>query len=205
MTNLTQSIDHPPATLTISQLAARHGVSRQAISERVNRLAKTHSDFGVRRDAAGRIIAVPVAQYEELIGTFGDRDKRPPRAEQVAAPVESRAAEASLDHARLLAAQVSAERQAIALAREKRELVQLAGIEGALEDAGLAIGSIIDRLPRHAEDLSVAVGQNGVQGLRVALKKLARELRSDIADTLDRLRAEAPAQDGDEIIEDAAA
>lgn len=197
MTSLTQSIDLGPTMLTISQLAARHGVSKQAISRRVNRLSDLHPDFAVRRDGDGRIVGVPVAQYEELIGTYGDSAKRPPDDRPVPRAPESVGEDASLDHARLLTAQVSAERAAIALAREKRELVRADRLEEALEEAGAAIGGVLERLPRRAEDLAAALSQDGTHGLRVALKQLARELRAQIADELGRLHDAAPADEGD--------
>jgi enoyl-CoA hydratase/carnithine racemase len=42
----------------------------------------------------------------------------------------------------------------------------------------------VDQLLQSADDLAAAVAQNGVHGLRAALKKLAFEMKTDIADAL---------------------
>lgn len=204
LTEATKVTEAGPTLLTISQIAERHGMSRQAVSRRVSRLAERHEGFQVRRDVEGRVVGVPVAEYEVLIGRFGDSAKRPIPQRQPRLDEGGGAAEQSLDQARLLTAQVNAERAAIQLRRDKGELVRRERIEAALEEAGLEVAGIVDRLPRYADELSVAVGQDGVQGLRVALKKLARDMRNDIASTLERLHDDAPDLEEDAVEEEAA-
>ncbi len=52
----------------------------------------------------------------------------------------------------------------------------------------------IDRLPGMAEDVAAAISQNGVQGVRVALKTAATDLRNQVADGLAALASELPSR-----------
>lgn len=171
--------------MKISEIAERHGVSRQAVSRRVARFTAVHPDFRVSRDSRGWIVDVPLDQYEALIARYGDSALRPRLSASAEASGDMPEVVRSIDKAKLITAQVRAEREALKLAQERGKLVRVDLIGEAIERAEAVILAAIDRLPRHAEELSSALGRDGVQGLRQALARLARSIRHDIADALD--------------------
>lgn len=177
--------------LTATEIAARHGVTKQAVSRRVQRLVEQH-DLKVERDNQGRIVKIDAAQYEALIGEVGDSTKS--QAAPSAAP-ETVPAPNSLDEARRQNAWISARRNELELARIQGELVRLDRLAEAVETAGNEMATVIDRLPNAADDLSVALTRDGAVGLRKALVKLARELRRDLATVLAAVAAAAPEHD----------
>ena len=56
---------------------------------------------------------------------------------------------------------------------------------------GEAIVRILERLPNHAEEMSVAVGRDGPAGARIFLKKLVFDLRTEIAAAM-KILADSP-------------
>ena len=67
---------------------------------------------------------------------------------------------------------------------ERRGLtVRVAKVENHLAAAGEKIVRIIDQLPMDADDLATAVARGGVPALRLAMKEIARRMRTGIADS----------------------
>jgi hypothetical protein len=63
-------------------------------------------------------------------------------------------------------------------------LVRVIKVENALAAAGEKIVRIIDQLPMDADELATAVARGGVPALRLAMKEIARRMRTGIADSL---------------------
>jgi hypothetical protein len=63
-------------------------------------------------------------------------------------------------------------------------LVRVIKVENALAAAGEKIVRIIDQLPMDADELATAVARGGVPALRLAMKEIARPMRTGIADSL---------------------
>jgi DNA-binding Lrp family transcriptional regulator len=177
--------------LTASAIAARQGVSKQAVSRRVQRLVEQH-DLRVQRDAQGRIVGIDVGQYEALIGAVGDAAKVPVTAPREPQPVSD---PNSLDEARRQNAWITARRAEIELARARGELVRLDRVTEAIEIAGGEVAAVIDRLPHLADDLVVAMTAGGVAAVRKALGTQAIEIRREVARSLAAVASAAPLQD----------
>lgn len=171
--------------LTVSEIADRHGVSKQATSRRVKRLADQHG-LAVERDVAGRIVKVDVAAYENLIGHVGDQSKA--RAKADPKPI----AEGSLDAIRLDDAKVMLRRRQLDLSLQLGKTVPVDRLESAIDAAGGEIASVLNQLPNATDDLAAAFTESGVQGLRKALQKLARDTRRQVGEAMAVIAADAP-------------
>lgn len=195
LTPATTQVDAAPRAVmwSLSQIAERDGVSKQAISAAVKRLVA--SGLTVERDGRGHVKAVNVAQYDALRGQYGDpsKDQRPPKPDEQspAKPGES------FDEARRVGAWLDNEKARLALAKEKGEYVLLAGVAEALTEAGMDIARIIDRGVNAADDVAAACGRDGVHGVRTAMKALFARMRNEIADKLAKVAADAPAGTGE--------
>ena len=62
--------------------------------------------------------------------------------------------------------------------------MRVAKVENHLAAAGEKIVRIIDQLPIDEDDLATAVARGGVPALRLAMKEIARRMRTGIADLL---------------------
>lgn len=171
--------------LTVTEISDRHGVSKQATSRRVKRLVNQH-DLAVERDAAGRIVKVDVAAYENLIGYVGDQSKA--RAKADPKPI----AEGSLDAIRLDDAKVMLRRRQLDLSLQLGKTVPVDRLESAIDAAGGEIASVLNQLPNATDDLAAAFTESGVQGLRKALQKLARDTRRQVGEAMAVIAADAP-------------
>lgn len=183
----------------IGRIAERDGVTKQAVSKHVKRLVEQHA-LSVERDGQGRIAAVNVAEYDHLRGRFGDPSKAQAPApaagaDQVDLPLAPTkpANPESYDEAIRQKTWLAAEKSRLELAELKGELLRASAVAGAVVRCGEDIARIIDRLPNAADDLAVAVARDGVHGLRVTLKNLARRMRIDVAAAMDTL-AKAPTE-----------
>jgi hypothetical protein len=70
------------------------------------------------------------------------------------------------------------------LEERRGKLIRVSKVEDALASAGEKIVRVFDQLPMDADDLATAVTKGGVQALRLALKDIARRMRTAIADSL---------------------
>jgi hypothetical protein len=168
---------------TISQVAERDAVSKQAVSKKVRALAEKHG-LTVERNSRGHITRLNVAEYDHLRGRLDDPSKaqRPPPI----APAEAPRGE-TYEEALRQKTWTEAERSRLNLAEQKRDLVRVAAIGQAAQQCAESIVAIIDRLPTAADDLAEAVARDGVHGLRVSLKGIAQRMRSDVAAALEAL------------------
>jgi len=98
----------------------------------------------------------------------------------------------------------SAERERIALAEDKGELLRATGVADALVSAGADIANILDRGVNATDDLAAAVARDGAHGLRVGLKKLFSRMRGDIAETLAKVAGEEPTGETEQMPQQAA-
>lgn len=176
----------------VSQIAARDGVSKQAVSKKVKDLVERHG-LAVDRDAQGRIAAVNVAEYDHLRGRFGDPSKaQAPRAAEAAPPASE-----SYDEALRQKTWHEAEKRRIELYELQKKLVRTDSLADALARCGEDIVRTIDRLPNAADELAAAFAREGVHGMRVALKAIAVRMRQDVAQALADIAAGSPATEED--------
>lgn len=166
--------------MSIAAIATRDGVSKPAISRKVKQLVDKHG-LVVERDGQGRVAAVNVAQYDELRGRYGD----PSKAQAPAAPAAQAKPSETYDEALRQRTWIEAERSRIRLAQEKGELVEAAALAAALGECGGEISRVVDRMLNRCDDLAAAVAKDGVHGLRVLMKKIIFEQKSEIANVLE--------------------
>lgn len=182
---------------SVSDVALRDGVSKQAVSKKVKALAEKHG-LSVERNAQGHVVRLNVAEYDHLRGRFDDpsKDQRPE------APSPKRGGSASRDHAESYDEALrqktwhEAEKRRLELAELKGELIPVAAVADAVIACHEAISRVIDRLPSFTDDLAAAVAKDGAHGLRVELRKVAVRMRGDVADALESLAStSAPKKD----------
>lgn len=166
--------------LSVAAIATRDGVSKAAISRKVKQLVNKHG-LVVERDGQGRVSAVNVAQYDELRGRYGD----PSKSQVPTAPTAQAKPSETYDEALRQRTWIEAERSRIRLAQEKGELVEAAALATALGECGGAISRVVDRMLGRCDDLAAAVAKDGVHGLRVLMKKMIFEQKSEIANVLE--------------------
>lgn len=197
LTQASSAVDGAPRVLmwTVTQIAERDGVSKQAISKRVAKLAEGQG-LTVERNAQGHITALNVAEYDHLRGRYADPSKAqaPARLQRQSGQVSPND---SYDEALRQKTWHEAERRRLELAEMKGDLVRKDMIEASLDQVGERIVQVIDRLPRIADEIAAAVAKDGTHGARVLLKLQASRLRDEIAKALASLAQEAPEQDED--------
>lgn len=162
--------------LSISDLAERKGVSKQTISEKV---AKLEADGAIRtRPGKNRAKEVNVAQYDLAIGEEGDAARE--------AGEETKRGEPSPTFRDAQTREKLYQTELLRLKLEAAQglLLPAAEVKAACEDAAARIVELIDALPAHADDIAAALAREGDLAVRNMLARIARQMRSDIADAL---------------------
>ena len=194
-------VDTPPRAVmwTVSQIADRDGVSKQAVSKQVSRLVD--SGLAVERDRQGRVCAVNVAQYDGLRDRFGDPSKAQAPRRPAAFEAFQCDPKESYDEALRQKTWHEAERRRLDLDLQKGRLIETAAVAEGYDLAAAQIHDILGRLDDRADDLAAIVAREGVRGLQSALKRLGSDLLADVSRALaaeaSRLRA-GGARDADE-------
>lgn len=165
--------------LSIAALAERDGVKKSGVSRRVKQLRA--NGLHVELDGLGRVALVNSVQYDEMRKRYDDPSKA--QAPKAPAP-QLEGANETYDEARRVLTWTEAERAKLKLEAEQKLYVKVEELEAAVDSIGEAIVEIVDRLPMSADDLAAAVARDGVAGLRTALKKMAHEWRTEIADAM---------------------
>lgn len=180
---------------TPAAVAARDGITKQAVTKMVRQLVDQH-DLPVERDGRGRIIRFSLAHYDH------HRERFSSSAKIEAARRESKPADAgdgvdpkSRDEALRQEAWLKVNREKLRHQEEVGQLRRADKTDAALAACGREIQAIVARLPNRADELALAVSKEGVHGLRVALRRAAFELNSEIADRLERISVDAPELD----------
>ena len=219
LTEVTTTVDgtlpglsQPPRAvmLTVSEVAERDRVSKQAVSKKVKDLIEL--GLTVERDSRGFVKKLNVVEYDRLRGRTDDPSKAqaPGRADLGAAPA-AKPADDNESYKEALRTKTWHESERLRLDLEERrgELVRVDRVTDAVVTCATSITSIVDRLPNVADDMVAAVAKEGVHGVRVALKQLAAKLRIEIAEALTGIATEAPKTDSagadDELADERAA
>jgi hypothetical protein len=170
--------------LSVSKLAARDGVTVQAVSKHVARLEGLGLE--VRHDARGRVAAINVASYDALRGRVGDPSKsqaprrdRPKESSSTNLPeIDPNSYEESLRRKTLY----EAERARLKFEQEAGELVIFSEVVAATTTCGETIVGVLELLPTCADEIALAVVESGANGARAVLKREVRELRIKITE-----------------------
>ncbi len=177
---------------SVTRIAERDGVSRQAISKQVARLIEHHG-LDVSRDGRGRVAAVNIVHFDDLRRRFGDSGKVHEPALKPTLQESSPGGDETLDGARRLKLVLETEALRLRLAEESGQLVRMDAMGEALARLGEEIGRIID-LPQHADAIATAAAK-GLHELRIALKRMTVEMRTAVADSCAGLTQVAPQKD----------
>lgn len=194
------AVDAPRAVMwSVSRIAERDQVSKQAVSKRVRELIERNG-LEVERNGLGHVTAVNVAQYDHLRARYGDPSKAqaPVRVEASATdllPAIALKVADGYDEALRQKTWIDAETRRLDLNEKRRNLVRRDRVEEALRLCVDPITRAFDRLPQEADELADAYERNGIHGLRQALKDLARKGRAAAADALDGALGSAPETD----------
>lgn len=178
---------------SVSQIAERDGVTKQAVSKTVQALIEKH-DLPVERDGRGRVAKVSLAHYDHHRGQFTNPAKvsagraSPPPGGDI--PRGD-----SFDEARRINEWLKVDREKLAQAEERGKLLRTDKLGEALDLVGREIQSLIAKLPNRADDLALAGAKEGVHGVRVGLREIAFDINSRVAAALASLGEAAPATD----------
>ncbi|WAC26412.1 hypothetical protein [Ancylobacter sp. SL191] len=187
-------VDSGPRVMwSVSQIAERDGISKQAVSKVVQSLIAGH-DIPVERDSRGRVARVSLAHYDHHRGQFANPAKVAAARPSTPGPLADTRGD-SFDEARRQNEWLKVEREKLAQAQERKQLVRADLLTEALERVGREIQSLVARLPNKADDLALAGAKEGVHGVRIALRAAANDINTAIADALANIAHLAPVAD----------
>ena len=190
--------------MSVTDLAAAQGVSKQAISKQLSRCA---GQIPTRKD--GVRLLVDVEAYDRLTGGNTDpaqalrnRDVRP-SAQVAAAPAPAGApARTPTSQAQTVYSIQRAKREGfdaelarIALEKEMGKLVPVKEVEDAMVECAMKLTRIIEQLPSKSEDPAV----------KAILKQVGTDLRSALHESMKLTRDEAEEEYSGAALEDAGA
>lgn len=184
-----------------AEIAARDGVSKQAVSKQIKSLLDAKPETPVEMDGRGRVIRISLAHYDEFRHRFVNPLKAlaPLRSTDGDAPAAADAPKVapgdSLEEARRQSEWLKVGREKIRHQEELGQLVRKDMLSEAVRVAGTEIKTVMSRLQNRADDIALAVSREGVHGVRVLLRKIAFELGNDVADKLGEIAQLAPEAD----------
>ena len=177
------SAANAPGWATVSELARIRGVSKVAVSKRVARL-EARGLLQTRRGPRGtKLISIAAFDQAAHDATDGVRELNGRSAAKPTDPVLSK------EQAR----RTKADADLKELDRDERlgQLVRGGKIEEAMADALRMHARIIDQIAMRAEENEAAVRKDGIPGARAFLRRLAHDLREDIADRASEIARQA--------------
>lgn len=192
--------------LTISELAARQGVAKSTISEKVSALVAA-GRLKKRRDGRAKLVSLPA--FLAAIAEDGDpaaelglemRQDAPAAAEQA-----DLARSPGYRDAQTRKAEAEAALREFDLRKRQGELVEIAELKAAAETCAEVINGVLERLPGHAAEMTAAVSRDGARGAREQYKRDARSVRAAIITAFDHLLASFQATQATHIEADPAA
>ncbi|MFD1328283.1 winged helix-turn-helix domain-containing protein [Mycoplana ramosa] len=175
--------------ISVAQLAQQKGVSRQSLSERIDRLER-EGRLITRRDGRKRL--VELATYDRIVGQIGDgaREIGAETKRQGAAP---QSINGTLRDAQADRAHYEAKLKALDFAERTGQLVPLRGDHG-IETALMKVSELVVRdlgAPLNWVSELLEAAREGEPALRRLLRRKIREQRELIAGRLAALAGEA--------------
>ena len=187
---------------TISRIANRDQVSKPTVSIHIKRLVERHG-LEVIRDKLGRVALVNVVHYDGLREQYGDPSKaQAPRrdddgADEVATPRPTAAppSKTSLEEAQRRRAWFEVEKRRLEIAELRGQLIRADRYMDAVGRCGDELARIIEQLPQRADEAAVELKCDDVHSVRRLLKRLARELRTDLGKAFEAMADATPETD----------
>jgi hypothetical protein len=184
--------------LSVTDLAARKGVRKSTISERVSRLV---ADGRLQtKPGKGKIKLINVAAYDVAIGAVGDGAKEAAAATTRAANALPDSAQASpSDSGRFRDEQTrekaySADLKLIELERLRGNLLPVADFDPMAEEAAYRIADILEGIVARDSELTAVAIKEGENGMRAALKRIVRDQRGAVVQAMKDMAAAAKAR-----------
>ena len=168
-----------------AEIAARDGVSKQAVSKSIQSIIAANPIVPVERDARGRITKVSLAHYDHHRERFMNPAKTAKPAPHVSDPD-------SFEESRRQLEWLKVQREKIRLDEVCANLRRTDKVREAISLVTHEIMLVIDRMPNRAQELANIVAKEGVPGVRLALTHIAFDISNDIADRLEEIAQEAP-------------
>ena len=190
-------IDTPLITWSIALIAERDGVSRQAVSKQIRKISELQPDTPLELDGRGRIVGVSIAHYDEHRERFLNPAKIAATVlkSRVGRPATAAPSTDSFEEARRQSEWIKVSREKIRHQQEIGQLVRTDKLREATHIVGNEIRAICARLPNRADELALAISREGISGARIALRKIAFELNTEIADKVSQISMSAPESD----------
>lgn len=193
-----------PASLiwSMPQIAARDGISKQAVQKTVARLIEAGNITDVRKDGRGRVTGINVAEYDRARGVNADAAKlqgaetaRQLRAELLlATPDKAAPAPTEFTQAQTQRALYDAELKKLELAERRGLVLPRDQVIEALRRLVDMINRQLDQVLLLDDELTVAA-KEGRPAVRAVLKKAVFETRRAAAAAARGLEAEGRAEE----------
>ncbi|MBR1170524.1 hypothetical protein [Bradyrhizobium liaoningense] len=191
--------------MTQAEYARHRGVSRQAISKLISS-GKIPASAFVPGEGGARLINAAAADHalgegrervlldqaepDDLLAAV-DSEVAAPRA-STSAPVRPEQHEniAALTKARTETEIYRAERARIELEEKRGKLLKVEDVVASMEKCAAVIVRELEVLPNFADEIAAAIAKDGAGGARSVLKRVAREVRTQLEQNM-RLAAAA--------------
>lgn len=181
-----------------AEYARYRGVSRAAIGKAVKagRIPSSAITAEKKIDVAAADLALGQnqARINSPTAAAAPGDELPLAPTAAVAPGAPAGAVPGLTEARTVEAQISARLKELEFQQRIGKVVFVDDVARSMERCAEALIRDLDQLPARADDLVTAYTRNGVAGVRVLLKDIARDVRTTIANNM-RLLAEADDDD----------
>jgi hypothetical protein len=195
--NVVEAPVEGPLMMSVSDIARHKGVTPQAVAKRVDRFI-AQGLLKARMDRGRKL--VPLAEYDRLVDQTTDftkiRGEAPPSLP--AQPTRSTDENPVLVQEQARRARYEADLKQIALKRELGEILDIRDVEASMTRCADILVRRIDKLPAAADEITAAVAKGGVDGVRAALKDIARQLRQALAEAMTVVKVEADSATADE-------
>ena len=186
--------DAPRIMWSVSQIAERDGISKQAVSKIVKSLVEKEG-LPVERDGRGRVSLLSLAHYDHYRSQFTNPAKTNASRNEPSSSSNPTGRSDSFDEARRQNEWLKVEREKLRRQEELKKLIRVDLLADALAVSGKEIQNIVARLSNKADEIALAVSKEGAHGVRLALRQIAFELNTEIADKLSEIVANAPVSD----------
>jgi hypothetical protein len=169
--------------LPLSELARARNISKQVISKNLKRWGERGHAVATRK--RGKELLVNVAEYDVARGNVGDL------ARQAAQETRAQGESSSYTSEQRRKMGYEADLKRIELQRARAELVPAGEVQGAAETWAEAIVQALEHVVTHADEITATANKEGKPGVRIALKRIVRDLRERVARDAERFVAAA--------------
>lgn len=184
--------------MSLTELAARKGVRKQSLAEKVTRLEA--QGLLTTQPGKGRAKLINVAAFDRAVGQVADLAREQGaatrRRSEVAEPSGSADPDGPIytrEQARHIA--YKADMAQLDLEERRGNLIRADAVRASALEAARAIVRPIEALIHRTDELVLAAHQGGAPEMRTLLRKIIYDLRSEIADAIDVLRTAGPRGD----------